>query len=123
MRVSREPITKYQQMLCEKFLKVFGTSIYEVVNTTFFHIERRISLRDASTQFTYKEEVFTLSYETIDPLRLTYGFNLNCKDGESRFFPVNHLLLRWRNYQYKLQDFTSALDELSGSSLSPSNRG
>lgn len=115
MQVSHEPITKYQQRLCEKFLTVFGTSIYEVVNTTFFHIERRINVRDASTQFTYKEAIFTLSYEAVDPLRLTYGFSLDCKDGESRFFPVTHLLLRWQKYRYTLQDFISALDELSES--------
>lgn len=119
MQVSHEPITKYQQRLCEKFLTVFGTSIYEVVNTTFFHIERRINLRDASTQFIYKEANFTLSYEAMDPLRLSYGFNLSCKDGDSVLFPVAHLLLRWRSYQYTLQEFTSALDELS---VSPSNR-
>lgn len=123
MHESHKPITKHQQMLCDKFQEVFGTSIYEVINTTFFHIERRVSLRDASTQFTYNDSVFTLSYEAIDPLRLIYGFNLDCKDGDSAIFPVKHLLLRWRNYRYKLQDFTNALDELSGASVSPSNRG
>lgn len=117
MQVSHKPITKHQQLLCDKFLDVFGTSIYEVVNTSFFHINRRFDLGDASTQFTYKEVVFTLSYEAIDPLHLAYGFCLDCKDGESRFFPVTHLIWRWRDYRYTLQDFTSALDQLSESTV------
>lgn len=116
MEVSHKPITKHQQMLCDKFQEVFGMSIYEVVNTNFFHIHRRINLRDASTQFNYNDAVFTLSYEAIDPLRLTYGFCLDCKDGDSAIFPVKHLLFRWRNYPQTLQEFVSALDELSGAS-------
>lgn len=117
MQVSHNPITKDQQMLCDKFLEVFGTSIYEVINTTFFHINRRFDLRDASAQFTYKEAVFTLSYEAIDPLRLNHGFCLECKDGDSVFFPVKHLVLRSRKYCHTLQDFIDALDDLSGSSV------
>lgn len=113
MHVSHKPITKHQQMLCDKFQEVFGTSIYEVVNTNFFHIERRISLRDASTQFTYKDAIFTLSYEAIDPLRLTYGFYLDCKDGDSAFFPIRNIFLFWQQNRYNLDDFINALDELS----------
>lgn len=115
IEVDNNPLLSSQQKLCKRFISVFGLSIFEVVDTTFFDWNTRLNFfGDASVFFMYNQAYFTLSYEISG---LDYGFLLACKDGDSAFFPVINILSFWHKNSYRLEDFTDALEKLARSAV------